>query len=108
MPSQRRITRQTEQILLTFLENPNEERWGAEIAPRTALASGTLYPALIRLERFGWLSSRWEEVDRVEAKRPRRRLYRLTGEGERAAREVAARARDRDPLQWKLPGVQPA
>lgn len=49
------------------------------------LKSGTVYPLLARLEKAGWLESRWEEIDPAEAGRPRRRLYRLTGEGELVA-----------------------
>jgi len=59
---------------------------GAEIARSTGLASGTLYPILFRLERSGWLSSHWEEINPSDVGRPRRRLYRLTGLGESAAR----------------------
>jgi DNA-binding PadR family transcriptional regulator len=42
------------------------------------LPTGTLYPALRRLERAGYLSSEWSTV----AGR-RRRTYRLTGTGKR-------------------------
>jgi DNA-binding PadR family transcriptional regulator len=55
-------------------------------ALRIGVLSGTVYPLLRRLEDKGWLSSRWEDVDPAAAGRPRRRLYRLTGEGEAAAR----------------------
>ena len=45
-------------------------------------AYGTLYKALDRLERAGYLESRWEAPDyAAEAARPRRRLYRITGHG---------------------------
>jgi DNA-binding PadR family transcriptional regulator len=44
---------------------------------------------LIRLERLGWLASRWEEN---EENGPRRRLYRLTAEGEPAARSLLVEA----------------
>jgi DNA-binding MarR family transcriptional regulator len=95
MASDRRITKQTERILATLLTNPSSEWWGAQIAPAAGLPSGTLYPALARMERFGWLASRWEEIDPAEAGRPRRRLYHLTGEGEPAARQIVGRANAR-------------
>jgi Transcriptional regulator PadR-like family len=76
--SNRRITKQTERILATLLTNPSAEWWGAQIAPAAGLPSGTLYPALARMERFGWLASRWEEIEPAEEGRPRRRLYHLT------------------------------
>ena len=43
------------------------------------LAEGTLYPALHRLERSGWIAGRWTEVNGR-----RRRIYRLTAKGRRA------------------------
>jgi PadR family transcriptional regulator PadR len=46
---------------------------------------GTLYKALGRLEAAGALSSRWEDSALAEQEgRPRRRLYRVTGEGRAA------------------------
>jgi DNA-binding PadR family transcriptional regulator len=54
-------------------------------------AYGTLYKALDRLERAGYLESRWEEPDyAAEAARPRRRFYRITGMGERALADARA------------------
>ena len=48
-------------------------------------AHGTLYKALGRMETTGLLESRWEKADlALEEGRPRRRLYRVTGAGERA------------------------
>lgn len=91
MTKARRITRQTERILEAVLTDPSSDWWGSKIAPVAALKSGTLYPALMRMERLGWLSGRWEEIDPAEEGRPRRRLYRLTGEGEVAAREILQR-----------------
>ena len=52
---------------------------------RRLTAYGTLYKALDRLERAGYLESRWEDpVYAAEASRPRRRLYRVTAAGEAA------------------------
>jgi PadR family transcriptional regulator PadR len=52
---------------------------------RGLTAHGTLYKALDRMERMGLLESRWEDPERAAAMgRPRRRLYRVTGDGERA------------------------
>ena len=60
----------------------------------TALtAHGTLYKALNRMAAMGLLQSHWEDAETAELEgRPRRRLYRLTADGVRAA--VAARAAD--------------
>lgn len=53
---------------------------------RQLTAHGTLYRALERLETRGLVASRWEnpEIAAME-QRPRRRLYRVTAEGELAA-----------------------
>ena len=83
-----RITLQTVQILSAMLEDPYEQWYGLQLAKASGLKAGTIYPALARLESAGWLSSYWEEVDPSEAGRPRRRLYRLTGEGADSARRV--------------------
>jgi PadR family transcriptional regulator, regulatory protein PadR len=73
-----------------MLEAPGADWYGLELAGRANLKSGTIYPILARLERSGWLTSAWEEVDPAKEKRPRRRLYRLTGAGEKAAQAAAA------------------
>jgi len=45
------------------------------------VGQGTIYKALDRLRRNGLLDSRWEDSELAEAEhRPRRRLYRVTGE----------------------------
>jgi DNA-binding PadR family transcriptional regulator len=52
---------------------------------RRLTAHGTLYKALGRLEKAGMLASTWEDAAIAETEgRPRRRLYEVTGEGERA------------------------
>jgi PadR family transcriptional regulator PadR len=88
MADQQRITRQTEQILETLMTDSAGEWSGSELSPVTGLQSGTIYPALLRMERFGWLAWRWEDIDPAVEGRPRKRLYRLTGLGEQVAREV--------------------
>jgi DNA-binding PadR family transcriptional regulator len=81
-----RITTQTLRVLGAFTASHPEEFSGAEVARKTNLQSGTLYPILARLEQANWLDSRWEVGDPRELGRPRRRLYQLTGLGERNAR----------------------
>lgn len=63
-----------------------EELAGSDIARITGLASGTLYPILMRLEDAGWLKSRWETEEPTALGRPRRRLYKVTGIGARQAK----------------------
>jgi PadR family transcriptional regulator, regulatory protein PadR len=70
-------------------------------------AHGTLYKALGRLEAAGLLESRWEEPDLALAEgRPRRRLYRMTGAGERATSMIRAESEGR--LPRGRPGLAPS
>jgi len=78
----------TQAVLASFLTQPTEELYGLEVLREANLTSGTVYPILKRLEEAGWLESRWEAIDAAEVGRPRRRLYRLTGQGALAAREM--------------------
>jgi DNA-binding PadR family transcriptional regulator len=85
-----RATRTTVKIMEAFLERPTEERHGFKLFEETGIKSGSGYPVLLRFEKLGWLSSRWEESDEPG---PRRRLYRLTAQGEPAARRLVAKSR---------------
>jgi PadR family transcriptional regulator, regulatory protein PadR len=85
-----RMSLQTLRVLEAFLENPTDELSGADVQRRCGIASGTLYPILLRLESAGWFVSRWETIDPASAGRPRRRLYHLTASGLTRASEVFA------------------
>jgi len=62
---------------------------------RRLTAYGTLYKAFDRLERAGYLSSRWEDPQvAVDDGRPRRRFYRLTLTGEAALAEALSAERE--------------
>jgi PadR family transcriptional regulator PadR len=79
-----RMTTQTLAVLAVLVES-RRELAGADLGKETKLKSGTLYPILLRLEEAGWLEGRWEQTSASELGRPRRRLYKLTGTGMRAA-----------------------
>lgn len=83
-----RLTLPTLKVLNAVLGACGREVSGADIAQVMSIASGTLYPILLRLERAGWLESRWEDVAPSEVGRPRRRLYSITPQGR--ARAVTA------------------
>lgn len=69
-------------------------RFGFEVMDATALPSGTIYPALRRLESLGLVDSAWEDDEEARAEgRPRRRYYTLTPEGRAHLSEARARAR---------------
>jgi DNA-binding PadR family transcriptional regulator len=77
-------------MLSAFLADPHTDRYGLELMHDTGLASGTLYPILVRLERAGWVESQWETIDPVAQGRPARRYYRLTPTGVTAGRQELA------------------
>jgi DNA-binding PadR family transcriptional regulator len=59
--------------------------YGFDIIDATGLPSGTVYPALSRHERDGFVRSSWEDSARAfKDGRPPRRYYRITAEGRRA------------------------
>lgn len=67
----------------------NGFEYGFDIIDTTGLPSGTVYPALSRLERDGYVRSAWEDEGRAHADgRPARRYYRLTAPGTRALKEA--------------------
>jgi PadR family transcriptional regulator PadR len=69
----------------------NGFEYGFDIIDNTGLPSGTVYPALSRLERDGYVRSAWENERRAHGDgRPARRYYRITAPGVR----VLAEARD--------------
>ena len=83
-----RITGPTLKVLGQLMTAPLSGLSGAEISKATSISSGTLYPILIRLEKAGWLSSEWEEVNPCEVGRPRKRFYQLTSVGAQESRAV--------------------
>jgi PadR family transcriptional regulator PadR len=84
--SEPRMSGPTLRVLAAVMMSPWDELSGAEVGREAKLASGTLYPILARLERAGWLESRWEDGDPHMLGRPRRRLYWLTKLGAAKAR----------------------
>jgi PadR family transcriptional regulator len=74
----RRPSKQTVLVLEALAATPAGWRHGYDLARETGLASGSLYPILMRLAERGQLVSRWE--DGVDG-RPPRHSYRLTADG---------------------------
>jgi PadR family transcriptional regulator PadR len=83
-----RMTLQTLAILKVLLAKPLQPRYGLDLAKDAGLKGGTLYPALARLEKAGWLTSYREDIDEAVEGRRKRRYYRLTGEGAQKARQA--------------------
>jgi DNA-binding PadR family transcriptional regulator len=60
-------------------------RHGFDIMDTAALPSGTVYPILGRLERAGFVRSRWESATIAQReKRPPRRYYEISAAGTQA------------------------
>ncbi|SNT60531.1 Transcriptional regulator PadR-like family protein [Streptosporangium subroseum] len=87
-----RLTLQTLLVLRVLLDDLGEEHYGLELAAKTGLPNGSIYPILARLERAGWVDSDWEDINEAAEGRRRRRYYRLTTRGALSAREALASA----------------
>jgi PadR family transcriptional regulator PadR len=69
-------------------------QYGFDIMDVTGLPSGTVYPALRRLEKTGVIESRWEdEATAHKDQRPARKYYKLTASGKVALAEAVGRYR---------------
>jgi PadR family transcriptional regulator, regulatory protein PadR len=69
-------------------------RFGFDVMDATGLPSGTVYPALRRLEALELVTSDWESGRQAqEHARPRRRYYELTAAGRRRLGEAETRYR---------------
>ena len=92
-----RTSPQTLSLLEILLLRPGQWHHGYALSQATGIASGTLYPILMRLEKLRWLDTRWEQPGK--AGRPPRHLYRLTSDARAWAREELEHARARK--VWK-------
>src|SRR5258707_11251761 len=73
--------------------------YGFSVMERTGLPSGTVYPAMRRLERDELIRSQWEQQSIADAEqRPPRKYYKLT----RAGKLTLESSRKRYPLLVKL------
>jgi DNA-binding PadR family transcriptional regulator len=67
-------------------------RFGFDMMEATGLPSGTIYPALRRLEALALVTSDWEKDKHARSEgRPRRRYYELTASGRRQLASAEAR-----------------
>src|SRR5580704_4648965 len=73
--------------------------YGFSVMEMTGLPSGTVYPAMRRLERDELIRSQWEQQSIADAEqRPPRKYYKLT----RAGKATLESSRRRYPLLTKL------
>jgi PadR family transcriptional regulator, regulatory protein PadR len=85
-----RLSPETLSVLDKFLDRPADWRYGYELSRETGLKSGTLYPILMRLEKYALLEARWEATENGV---PPRHTYRLTPTGLELARTKLAEPR---------------
>ena len=103
MRRSRKHSEQTRAVLAELATEPSRDRYGYELAQATRLASGTLYPILMRLEGRGLLDARWDLSDG----RPRH-VYRLTEAGLVAAAATAEEAETARPSRPVAPSGKQA
>lgn len=73
--------------------------YGFRVMEATGLPSGTVYPAMRRLERDGLILSQWEKQSIADAEqRPPRKYYKIT----RTGRSTLETSKKRYPLLSKL------
>ena len=88
-----RLSRETLLLIEKFAERATDWRYGYELSRETGLKSGTLYPILMRLEKYKLLEARWVTTEEGV---PPRHTYRLTPNGLEFAGSQLAEAR----LRW--------
>jgi DNA-binding PadR family transcriptional regulator len=102
MPRIPHTSPQTLQVFEALLDDPQRWRYGYELSKQTSLASGTLYPILMRLTDQRLLETKWEPSD--EPGRPPRHVYRLTADGAAlAGQRLAARTIAGAPIAQRRP-----
>jgi len=87
-----RISPETLLVLERFFADPTAWRYGYDLSRETGLKSGTLYPILMRLEKYLLLEAQWVATEEGV---PPRHTYRLTPTGLEMAKTVRAEARPR-------------
>lgn len=88
-PFPRKPSAQTCLVLEALAGAGADPLYGLEIAARTKLKSGTLYPILARLSDRGVVEGEWLEPERPG--RPPRHAYRLSAAGRMAVEELRNR-----------------
>lgn len=77
--------RMTMAAMLVLQAIANGHKYGFDIVDVTGYPTGTVYPALRRLEYAGYLRSAWErESTALKDARPQRRYYEITPAGTKA------------------------
>jgi PadR family transcriptional regulator, regulatory protein PadR len=99
------MTLPTQLTLWALMADADEPMYGIEICAAAGLPSGTVHPILARLERIGWVTSSWEEIDPSVEGRPKRRYYRIDPNSISAIQAALARSSTPPAL---MRGVRPS
>src|SRR5262245_35234848 len=90
-------------LILQSIENGYQ--YGFDVMAVTGLASGTVYPALRRLEKARYVTSKWEQQTVAQAElRPARKYYEVTKTGRAALVEARQRFRLLEQLDTQTQG----
>ena len=81
-----RRSKLSERILGVLADEPARWRHGYDMMKSTRLASGTLYPLLMRLRDAGLVEAEWQQP--AAQGRPARHVYRITAAGIAAVTEL--------------------
>lgn len=101
-----RFTYPTALVLQALLEGREH---GFDIMDATGLPSGTVYPALRRMEAGSLIVSKWEAPAVAQREqRPARKYYELTRSGQLALAEAASRYRLNERAEPRVGKPSPA
>ena len=96
-----RLTAVIMDVLDVLTSSPSDNTtWGLRLCEQTGYGTGTIYPALDRLMKAGWISDHWEDPPPED--RPPRRFYEMTSTG-REQYAAAVRARSERRAAWLHP-----
>lgn len=96
-----RLTAVIMDVLDILTSSPSDDpAWGLRLCEATGYGTGTIYPALDRLMKAGWITDHWEDPPPED--RPRRRFYEMTSTG-REQYAAGLRARRERRAAWLHP-----
>ncbi len=87
-----RKTRALITVADAMMAEPTGQHWGYGLTKATGVRSGVLYPLLERMLDEGWVEDGWEDPSEISGRRPPRRYYVLTGDGQAELAAILAEA----------------
>jgi PadR family transcriptional regulator PadR len=87
-----RITAPFLDVVEAFINAAGDELHGWAIIKASGRGGPTVYKILERLTEMGWVTARWD-AEPAALNKPRRRYYKLTGDGARRARQLLSERR---------------